>query len=56
VQLSASEYHTCASLSDGSARCWGWGSGGKLALGNTEDIGDDETPASVGSVPLFANP
>ena len=42
--------HTCAVLASGSVRCWGWGEAGQLGYGNTENIGDDETPASAGDV------
>ena len=45
--------HTCAVLESGSVRCWGYGGDGQLGYGNTENIGDDETPADVGDVPLF---
>ncbi len=44
--------HTCALLSDGTARCWGESNNGQLGYGNSEDIGDDETPASAGPVDL----
>jgi alpha-tubulin suppressor-like RCC1 family protein len=50
VQLSATDWHTCALLDTGSVRCWGDGSDGKLGYGNEENIGDDETPASAGAV------
>ena len=50
IQLAASEQHTCALLVGGSVRCWGWGGYGELGYGNTENIGDDETPASAGDV------
>jgi alpha-tubulin suppressor-like RCC1 family protein len=50
VQLAASDTHACVLLSDGDVRCWGNGEGGRLGYGNTESVGDDETPASVGSV------
>ena len=33
--------------------CVGDGADGKLGYGNTSNIGDDETPRSVGPVPLF---
>lgn len=52
VSISAFMYHTCAVLDDGTARCWGFGSRGRLGYGNTNDIGDDETPGSAGPVPL----
>lgn len=42
--------HTCAVLAGGTLRCWGDGSAGKLGYGNTADIGDNESPASVGPV------
>lgn len=66
VQLSAARYVTCALLDTGRARCWGRGRGN---LGHEFDargeprtavelpyklgIGDDETPASLGDIPLF---
>jgi len=51
-QIATGSYHTCAVLSDGGLRCWGTGSSGQLGYGNTDDIGDNETPASVGNVPV----
>ncbi|HEY1534254.1 MAG TPA: hypothetical protein VGF76_09550 [Polyangiaceae bacterium] len=42
--------HTCALLTSGAVRCWGRASTGALGYGNTNDIGDDETPASAGDV------
>ena len=50
--VSAGDFHTCALLDDGSVRCWGFGADGRLGYGNTSDIGDDETPASAGPVPI----
>jgi len=43
---------TCALLDNGTIRCWGYGGGGALGLGNDESIGDDESPASVPPVQL----
>jgi alpha-tubulin suppressor-like RCC1 family protein len=44
--------HTCALLDNGAVRCWGWGASGRLGYGHTSNIGDDETPGSVGPVDL----
>jgi alpha-tubulin suppressor-like RCC1 family protein len=52
VQLGAGEQHTCALLDTGGVRCWGRNSDRQLGYGHTDNIGDDETPASVGDVPL----
>ncbi len=55
--ITAGAAHTCAILDDGSVRCWGYGGGGlpmdgRLGYGNTDNVGDDETPGSVGPVSL----
>jgi alpha-tubulin suppressor-like RCC1 family protein len=50
TQISAGDDHTCALLTTGKVRCWGNGGDGALGYGNTNDIGDDETPASAGDV------
>jgi alpha-tubulin suppressor-like RCC1 family protein len=50
--ISAGERHTCARLDDGSVRCWGSGANGRLGYCREATIGDDETPDSVGPVPL----
>ena len=52
--VSAGEHHTCALLDDGSVRCWGYANSGRLGYGNANDIGDDETPGTVGPVDLGA--
>ncbi len=52
VQIALGRAHTCALLDTGAVRCWGWGEYGQLGYGNTENIGDDETPASAGDVPI----
>jgi uncharacterized repeat protein (TIGR01451 family) len=52
--IAAGSDHTCALLDDGTVRCWGAGPGGALGYGNTNTIGDDETPGSVGPVNLGA--
>ena len=48
--------HTCALLDDDSVRCWGYAGFGQLGYGNTNDIGDDEAPGSVGPVDLDPGP
>ncbi|HMJ10608.1 MAG TPA: choice-of-anchor D domain-containing protein [Polyangiaceae bacterium] len=50
VQIAAGEAHTCALLSTGSVRCWGYGLNGQLGYGNRLHIGDDEVPAQAGDV------
>ena len=52
IQISAGGIMTCALLATGSVRCWGYGADGGLGYGNTNNIGDDETPASAGDVPI----
>jgi alpha-tubulin suppressor-like RCC1 family protein len=52
VQIVAGGRHTCARLDSGAVRCWGEGTYGALGYGNSSNVGDDETPASVGDVPL----
>lgn len=49
MQLSAGSVN-CALLESGNVRCWGFGLFGALGYGNTNNVGDDETPASVGNV------
>ena len=54
VQVSAGTYHTCALLETGEVLCWGLGLNGELGYGNTDTIGDDEVPASIGPVDVGA--
>lgn len=56
VAVDGGQQHTCAVLDDGSVRCWGQGASGILGYGNLDDIGDDETPGSVGPVDLGSEP
>jgi len=53
VQIAAGGSHTCALLTGSRVRCWGSSVNGELGYGNTNSIGDNETPASAGDVPLF---
>ena len=50
--ITAGFSHSCAALDDGSLRCWGFGASGRLGYGNELNVGDDESPASAGPVPL----
>ncbi len=52
VAISAGGDSTCARLDDGGVRCWGEGNSGRLGYCNTNAIGDDEAPGSVGPVDL----
>ena len=52
--ISAGGFHTCALLDDASVRCWGYGAEGRLGYGNTENVGDNESPGSAGPVFLGA--
>ena len=42
----------CARMVAGDVRCWGSATGGLLGYGNLEPVGDDETPADAGPVPI----
>jgi alpha-tubulin suppressor-like RCC1 family protein len=53
VQISAGGLHTCAVLDTGRLRCWGDNEWGQLGYGHKRNIGDDETPASAGDVPVL---
>jgi cysteine-rich repeat protein len=53
LALEMGSAHACAILTTGQAKCWGRGLFGRLGYGNEVDIGDNETPAAVGEVPLF---
>ena len=52
VQLSLGAAHTCALMEGGAVRCWGLGTFGRLGLGNSDAIGNDEAPGSVEPIDL----
>jgi alpha-tubulin suppressor-like RCC1 family protein len=54
TQITAGSSHTCAIIEGGDVKCWGQGAAGALGYGNPNNIGDDETPASVGTVDVGA--
>jgi len=47
VGLELSDRHSCAILASGGLKCWGGGMSGSLLQPHLDNIGDDETPASV---------
>ena len=50
--ISAGAVHTCAILDNGRVRCWGSGADGQLGYGATGNVGDRQSPASIGPVSL----
>lgn len=52
VQISHSGGHGCALLENGTVRCWGSNIIGQLGLGHTQNIGDNELPSSVTTIPI----
>jgi alpha-tubulin suppressor-like RCC1 family protein len=52
VKLAAGLYHTCAVLTTGKVRCWGYNGYGQLGYGNTNNVGDDEAVWTKGDVDL----
>jgi alpha-tubulin suppressor-like RCC1 family protein len=52
ISINMGSTHACALMETGAVRCWGSNTYGQLGYGHTQNIGDDETPASAGDVPL----
>lgn len=54
AQIASGDHHNCTTLDNGSVRCWGRGSTGRLGYGNTDTVGDDENPSTAGDVNVGA--
>ena len=52
VELLGAFEWECARMAAGDVRCWGSSRKGVLGYGNNRTIGDDETPADAGPVPV----
>jgi len=52
VQLALGFDFTCARLESGDVVCWGNGADGRLGQGSTDDLGDDEEPATIPPIDL----
>lgn len=50
--MSLGDGTTCVVTHEGRAKCWGLGEAGQLGRGDTQTIGDDEVPGSVGFIEL----
>ncbi|UQA56276.1 DUF4215 domain-containing protein [Polyangium aurulentum] len=50
VKIAAGRMHTCATFTDGSAKCWGYNTTGQLGLGTTDTHGDK--PGTMGDALL----
>lgn len=53
VPIDADQFHTCAILTNGSVRCWGYNIHGQLGTGNSNNVGDNELPSSVPVVQFY---
>ncbi len=50
VEIGVGSLHSCVLLDDATVKCFGDGAFGRLGYGNTNSIGDNETPSAVGTV------
>ncbi|MBI2522737.1 MAG: PKD domain-containing protein [Bdellovibrio sp.] len=55
TQIIAGNSHTCALLSSGRVKCWGFAGEGQLGSDSSANIGDDEDPFQGFAVNLLAN-
>jgi cysteine-rich repeat protein len=51
-KITSGSAHTCALFWSGGVKCWGQAGIGSLGGGNTNDIGDDDLPSSIGFINL----
>jgi len=54
LAIAAGAVHTCAVLDDSTVRCWG--AAGFLGYGDSDPLGDDEAPGTLGPVKLDGPP
>lgn len=54
--LGPGQYENCAVMRAGGLRCWGANWDGHFGYPFSGDVGDDETPASVGDIMVFPGP
>jgi alpha-tubulin suppressor-like RCC1 family protein len=54
TKLAAGSYHTCALLTTGNVRCWGYNYQGQLGYGHTNNVGDTEAVWTAGDVSVGA--
>ncbi|MCA9686248.1 MAG: hypothetical protein KC457_29035 [Myxococcales bacterium] len=52
LDITAGGAHTCVLIEGGRIRCWGNNLTGQVGYGAPETIGDNETPAAIGDLPL----
>lgn len=52
VAIAAGASHSCVLRSTGTVACWGYNNYGQLGLGHSMSVGDDESPAEAGDLPL----
>ena len=54
--LGSGEDENCAIMRAGGLRCWGANWNGHFGYPSSDNVGDDELPASAGDIPVFPGP